>query len=318
MLIKKPSDLNLPYSEVTPKAAYLDRRKFMTGLGLAGAAALVGREAFQMAQPDEVAHANTKLSFGKSAYSDKQTPTSLKDITTYNNFYEFGTDKDEPAEYAGTLKTRPWTVAIEGEVKKPQTIDIDSLVKLAPLEERIYRHRCVEGWSMVIPWIGFPLSTVIKRADPTSKAKFVQFFTLFDSHQMPKAGNLLEWPYREGLRLDEAMHPLTILVFGLYGELLPNQNGAQVRIHVPWKYGFKRAKSILKIRFLSKQPETTWNTMAPTEYGFYSNVNPGVDHPRWTQATERVMEGALIAPSIPRQMFSDYGKLVAGMYNGMD
>src|SRR5438045_986058 len=225
MLIKKPSDINLPYSEVTPKSAFVDRRKFLTGLGLAGAAAFTGFEALRIAQPEDTVHANTKLSFGKSGYSDTQSPTALKDITSYNNYYEFGTDKDEPSEYAGTLKTRPWTVAIEGEVKKPQTIDIDSLLKLAPLEERIYRHRCVEGWSMVIPWIGFPLSALINRAQPTSKAKFVQFFTLMDSKQMPRAGNLLEWPYREGLRMDEAMHPLTILVFGLYGEVLPNQNG---------------------------------------------------------------------------------------------
>lgn len=318
MLIKKPSDLNLPYSEVTPKAAYLDRRKFLTGMGLAGAAMLAGFEAFKMAHPDEVAHASTKLSFGKSAYSEKQTPTSFKDITTYNNYYEFGTDKDEPSQYAGTLKTRPWTVAIEGEVTKSQTIDIDSLMKLAPLEERVYRHRCVEGWSMVIPWIGFPLSALINRAQPTSKAKYVQFLTLFDRQQMTHAGNVLDWPYSEGLRLDEAMHPLTILVFGLYGEVLPNQNGAPVRIHVPWKYGFKSAKSIVKIRFVEQQPPTTWNGMAADEYGFYSNVNPEVDHPRWSQATERVIGAGLFSARKPTQMFNGYGKLVAGMYNGMD
>jgi methionine sulfoxide reductase catalytic subunit len=318
MLIKKPSDLNLPYSEVTPKAAYLDRRKFLSGLGLTGAAAFAGFEAFKMADPDEVAQASTKLTFGKSAYSDTQTPTSFKDITTYNNYYEFGTDKDDPARYAGTLKTRPWTVAVEGEVKKPQTIDIDSLMKLAPLEERIYRHRCVEGWSMVIPWVGFPLSTLINRAQPTSKAKYVQFITLFDRKQMPEAGNVLDWPYSEGLRMDEAMHPLTILVFGLYGEVLPNQNGAPVRIHVPWKYGFKSAKSIVKIRFVEQQPPTTWNGMAANEYGFYSNVNPEVDHPRWSQATERVIGGGLFAARKPTQMFNGYGKLVASMYSGMD
>src|SRR3954465_8818775 len=318
MLIKKPSDINLPYSEVTPRSAFLDRRKFLAGLGLVGAAAFTGYEAFQMAQPSEVAHANTKLSFGKSGYSDTQSPTSMKDITTYNNFYEFGTDKDDPSQYAGTLKTRPWTVAIEGEVKKPQTIDIDSLMKLAPLEERIYRHRCVEGWSMVIPWIGFPLSALINRAQPTSKARYVQFVTLFDRQQMPHAGNVLDWPYREGLRMDEAMHPLTILVFGLYGEVLPNQNGAPVRIHVPWKYGFKSAKSIVKIRFVSEQPQTTWSGMAANEYGFYSNVNPGVDHPRWTQASERVIGAGLFSARKPTEMFNGYGNLVASMYAGMD
>jgi sulfoxide reductase catalytic subunit YedY len=318
MLIKKPSDLNLPYSEVTPKSAFLDRRKFLAGLALTGTAAFAGYEAFKMAEPDEVAHANTKLSFGKSAYSDTQAPTSLKDITSYNNYYEFGTDKGDPAQYAGTLKTRPWTVAIEGEVKKPQTIDIDSLMKLAPLEERIYRHRCVEGWSMVIPWIGFPLSALIDRSQPTSKAKYVEFITLFDRQQMPHAGNVLDWPYREGLRMDEAMHPLTILVFGLYGEVLPNQNGAPVRIHVPWKYGFKSAKSIVKIRFIEQQPETTWSTMAPNEYGFFSNVNPEVDHPRWSQANERVIGAGLFSARKPTQLFNGYGKLVAGMYNGMD
>ncbi|MFL6300679.1 MAG: protein-methionine-sulfoxide reductase catalytic subunit MsrP [Terriglobales bacterium] len=318
MLIKKNSGLNRPYSEVTPASAYFNRRKFLHGLVAAAASSVVSARAFGSMLYENAPSTNTQLSFGKSQYSDSQTPTPLKYITGYNNYYEFGADKDEPAKYAGTLKTRPWTVSIEGEVKNRETIDIDALMKLAPLEERIYRHRCVEGWSMVIPWIGFPLSTLIRRADPTSKAKFVQFFTLFDSHQMPKAGNLLEWPYREGLRLDEAMHPLTILVFGLYGELLPNQNGAPVRIHVPWKYGFKSAKSIVKIRFLSKQPETTWNTMAPTEYGFYSNVNPGVDHPRWTQATERVIGAGLFSARKPTEMFNGYGNLVASMYAGMD
>jgi sulfoxide reductase catalytic subunit YedY len=318
MVIKKQDEINLPYSEVTPKSAFLDRRKFLTGMALTGAAALAGFEALRMAQPDEVAHANTKLSYGKSAYSDTAKPASFKDITTYNNYYEFGTSKDEPAQYAGTLKTRPWTVAIEGEVKKPQTIDIDSLMKLAPLEERIYRHRCVEGWSMVIPWIGFPLSALINRAQPTSKAKYVQFITLFDRQQMPHADNVLDWPYHEGLRMDEAMHPLTILVFGLYGEVLPNQNGAPVRVHVPWKYGFKSAKSIVKIRFVTEQPEATWNMMAPNEYGFYSNVNPEVDHPRWSQASERVIGAGLFSARKPTQLFNGYGKLVGSMYSGMD
>ena len=313
MLIKKRDEINLPYSEVTPRSAF-DRRKFLTGMALTGAAAFAGFEAFKLAQPDEIAHAATKLSFGKSAYSDTQTPTSFKDITSYNNYYEFGTDKDEPVQYAGTLKTRPWTVAIEGEVKKPQTIDIDSLMKVAPLEERIYRHRCVEGWSMVIPWIGFPLSALINRAEPTSKAKYVQFITLFDRQQMPHAGNVLDWPYSEGLRMDEAMHPLTILVFGLYGEVLPNQNGAPVRIHVPWKYGFKSAKSIVKIRFVNEQPETTWSSEAPGRYGFYSNVNPD----QWGQESERVIGAGLFSARKPTQLFNGYGKLVGSLYSGMD
>jgi len=318
MVIKKQDEINLPYSEVTPKKVFFDRRKFLGGMALTGAAAFAGFEAFKMAEPEEVAHANTKLSFGKSAYSDTEKPTLLKDITSYNNYYEFGTDKDEPARYAGTLKTRPWTIAIEGEVKKPQTMDIDSLMKLAPLEERVYRHRCVEGWSMVIPWVGFPLSALIDRAQPTSKAKYVQFITLFDRQQMPHAGNVLDWPYSEGLRMDEAMHPLTILVFGLYGDVLPNQNGAPVRVHVPWKYGFKSAKSIVKIRFVEQQPETTWNIMAPNEYGFYSNVNPEVDHPRWSQASERVIGAGLFSARKPTQPFNGYGKLVANLYSGMD
>jgi len=313
----KPSRFSLPYSEVTPKARFLDRRKFLGHLTLGGAA-LTGLTS--LAGPDEnhSGSAAQKLSFSKSQYSDIRQPAPLKYITNYNNYYEFGSEKDEPAKYAGTLQTRPWSVTIEGEVKKSQQIDIDTLLKLAPLEERVYRHRCVEGWSMVIPWIGFPLSALINKAEPTSKAKFVQFFTLHDRKQMPHAGTLLDWPYREGLRMDEAMHPLTILVFGLYGDVLPNQNGAPVRIHVPWKYGFKSAKSIVKIRFVSKEPETTWNTMAPSEYGFYANVNPTVDHPRWSQATERVIGAGLFSARRQTEIFNGYGNFVGSMYAGMD
>jgi methionine sulfoxide reductase catalytic subunit len=316
MLIKKPSDLNLPYSEVTPKAAYLDRRKFLTGLGLASAAAMAGLEAFKMAHPDEVAHASTKLSFGKSAYSEKQTPTSFKDITTYNNYYEFGTDKDEPSQYAGTLKTRPWTVAIEGEVTKSQTIDIDSLMKLAPLEERVYRHRCVEGWSMVIPWVGFPLGNFLKQVEPLGKAKYVEFTTVFRPSEMPgQNGGVLDWPYVEGLRLDEAMNPLAILAVGLYGDVLPNQDGAPIRLVVPWKYGFKGIKSIVHIKLVENQPRSTWNVSAPNEYGFYSNVNPTVDHPRWSQASERRIGEFLKRKTL---MFNGYEQQVASLYSGMD
>jgi sulfoxide reductase catalytic subunit YedY len=316
MLIKKNTLINLPYSEVTPQSSYLDRRKILKGIGLGGAA-LAGLGSFESLF-SATAYADAKLSFVKSGYSTADAPASPQYITHYNNYYEFGADKDQPAKYSGTLQTRPWTISIEGEVKKPETIDIDALIKLAPLEERVYRHRCVEGWSMVIPWVGFSLSKLINRAQPTSKAKYVQFFTLFDKQQMPRAGTLLDWPYREGLRMDEAMHPLTILAFGLYGEVLPNQSGAPVRIHVPWKYGFKSAKSIVKIRFVKNQPDTTWNTQAPGEYGFYANVNPTVDHPRWSQATERVIGAGLFSARKPTQLFNGYGDLVASMYGGMD
>jgi sulfoxide reductase catalytic subunit YedY len=244
----------------------------------------------------------------------------FKDIAGYNNFYEFGTDKSDPAHNAGKLKTRPWTIKIEGAVAKPQTIDIDSLMKLHPIEERIIRHRCVEGWSMVMPLDGFSLSELIKVAQPLGKAQYIQFLTLDDPSQMPgEREGILDWPYSEGLRMDEAMHPLSMLVFGLYGEYMPNQNGAPVRVHIPWKYGFKSAKSISKIRFVEKQPKTAWNTEAPNEYGFYSNVNPNVDHPRWSQKTERRITGSFLGDlkRIPTRMFNGYDE-VASLYAGMD
>jgi sulfoxide reductase catalytic subunit YedY len=246
--------------------------------------------------------------------------TDYQDATTYNNFYEFGTDKSDPAHNAGKLQTRPWTVAIEGNVAKPQTLDLDQLMKLAPMEERLYRLRCVEGWSMVIPWIGFSLSELIKRVEPTGNAKYVEFVTLADPKQMPYVGSrVLDWPYVEGLRMDEAMHPLTMLVFGMYGEVLPNQNGAPLRLAVPWKYGFKSGKSIVKIRFVEQQPRTAWVKSAAQEYGFYSNVNPTVDHPRWSQATERrIGEGGLFAKKRPTLMFNGYEAQVAQLYAGMD
>jgi sulfoxide reductase catalytic subunit YedY len=245
--------------------------------------------------------------------------TSYQDVTTYNNFYEFGTDKSEPAQAAHTLQTRPWQISIEGEVKKPFVLDIDSLMKLAPLEERVYRHRCVEGWSMVIPWIGYSLSALIKKAEPTGNAKYIEFTSLADKRQMPGVRDpVLEWPYVEGLRLDEANHPLALLTLGLYGEVLPNQNGAPVRIAVPWKYGFKSAKSIVKIRFTKDQPRTAWNLTAPQEYGFYSNVNPEVDHPRWSQASERrIGEDGLFSRKRKTLMFNGYNE-VASLYTGMD
>jgi methionine sulfoxide reductase catalytic subunit len=252
---------------------------------------------------------------------EKVTP--YQDATTYNNFYEFGTDKGDPVKYAGTLKPRPWTVQIEGAVKKPMTLGIEELLKLAPMEERIYRLRCVEGWSMVIPWAGYSLSALINKVEPTGNAKFVEFITLADKAQMPGlSSSVLDWPYIEALRLDEAMQPLTLLTFGAYGEVLPNQMGAPVRLIVPWKYGFKSGKSIVKIRFVEKQPKTSWEKSAPQEYGFYSNVNPDVPHPRWSQATERRIDGAsginaLIAPRKKTLLFNGYSE-VAPLYAGMD
>jgi len=242
-------------------------------------------------------------------------------VTSYNNFYEFGTDKSDPAAYASTLQTRPWTISIEGLVKKPLTLDIDALLKLAPIEERIYRLRCVEGWSMVIPWDGYSLSKLIHQVEPLGSAKYVEFISLADRKQMPGVkSNILDWPYREGLRMDEAMNPLTLLTLGLYGEVLPKQNGAPVRIVVPWKYGFKSAKSLVKIRFTEEMPKTSWSQFDSREYGFYSNVNPQVDHPRWSQATERRIGDpkGMFAPKIKTQMFNGYADQVASMYAGMD
>jgi sulfoxide reductase catalytic subunit YedY len=247
--------------------------------------------------------------------------TSYKDVTTYNNFYEFGTDKADPARNAHTLKTRPWTVSVEGLVNKPKVWDIDALLKLAPMEERVYRFRCVEGWSMVIPWIGYSLSHLIKASEPQGSAKYIEFISLADPKQMPGVNSrVLNWPYTEGLRLDEAMNPLALLTFGLYGEVLPNQNGAPIRINVPWKYGFKSAKSIVKIRITDKEPATSWKVSAPYEYGFYSNVNPEVNHPRWSQATERRIgaEGGMFAPKIKTLPFNGYAEQVAHLYKGMD
>jgi sulfoxide reductase catalytic subunit YedY len=260
----------------------------------------------------------TRSAVAGATVIDKATPYA--DATSYNNYYEFGTDKSDPARHAGRLKTRPWTVTVEGEVKKPAVFDIDALLKLATMEERIYRLRCVEGWSMVIPWVGYPLAELIRRVEPTGNAKFVQFVTLADKAQMPGlSSGVLDWPYVEGLRLDEAMHPLTLLAFGLYGEVLPNQNGAPVRLVVPWKYGFKSGKSITRIRFVEKQPRTSWESAAASEYGFYSNVNPKVDHPRWSQATERrIGEDGLFARKRPTLMFNGYEPQVGQLYAGMD
>jgi sulfoxide reductase catalytic subunit YedY len=305
MLVKKPSDIRS--SEITSKSAYLDRRTFLTGAAaLAAAAAL-----------PKIALANEKIpNLGKSGFSTSEKQTPYKDITNYNNFYEFSTDKYEPAALARNFRTRPWTVKVDGDVQKAKTFDIDTLLKLSTQEERIYRHRCVEGWSMVIPWVGYSFSKLIEQVQPLGKAKYVEFTSIADASQMPGIQRgVLDWPYTEGLRLDEAMHPLTLLVFGLYGETLPNQDGAPIRIHVPWKYGFKSAKSIVRIRFTSSQPATAWNKSAPNEYGFYSNVNPKVDHPRWSQARERRIGEIFKRETL---MFNGYGDQVASMYSGMD
>ncbi len=311
-------------SEITPVAAYERRRDMLKLLatGAAGAtlAAWAGRDALaQVARPNKLAAlAGARSAVAGAVTMEKLTP--YVDVTGYNNFYEFGTDKSDPAQNAHTLKTRPWTVTIEGEVKKPKVFDLDELLKLAPMEERIYRLRCVEGWSMVIPWVGYSLSELIKKVEPTGNAKYVEFVTLADPKTMPFVGSrVLEWPYVEGLRMDEAMHPLSLLSFGLYGEVLPNQSGAPVRMVLPWKYGFKSGKSIVKIRFVEKEPGTAWNKAAKNEYGFYSNVNPNVDHPRWSQATERrIGEDGLFAKKRPTLMFNGYEAQVGQLYAGMD
>jgi sulfoxide reductase catalytic subunit YedY len=277
------------------------------------------RRSSEMDQP--VAADGMKLSgIVKSQFSTTEKPTSFKDITNYNNYYEFSTDKYEPNGLSRNFRTRPWTVKIDGLVKQAKTLDIDSIMKLAPLEERIYRHRCVEGWSMVIPWVGFPLSTLIKQADPLGKAKFVAFETIKSPDQLPnqRRRDVLPWPYVEGLRMDEAMHPLAILVVGLYDEVLPNVDGAPLRLAVPWKYGFKSIKAIVRISFTDFMPPTTWNQMAPDEYGFYSNVNPTKDHPRWSQASERKIGASIFAAKQPTLMFNGYADQVAGLYSGMD
>lgn len=321
MVIRSKNSADPPYSEVTPKEQYVNRRTFIAAATSAAALLALGKFGKDQLDPD-VAEAGAKLDYKQSPLSttgEKLTP--LKNVTSYNNFYEFGTDKSDPARNAHTLKTRPWTVSIEGMVKKPKKLDIDSLMKLSALEERVYRMRCVEGWSMVIPWIGYSLSAALKAAEPLPGARYVAFETLKDPNQMPGQkpnvfGQMnLEYPYVEGLRLDEAMHPLAILAFGLYGEVMPNQNGAPVRLVVPWKYGFKGIKSIVKIKLVKDQPRTTWNIMQPSEYGFYSNVNPDVDHPRWSQATERRIGEFTKRKTL---MFNGYADQVQGLYAGMD
>ncbi|HXM64564.1 MAG TPA: protein-methionine-sulfoxide reductase catalytic subunit MsrP [Terriglobales bacterium] len=314
MMIKKPADIQS--SEITPKSLYLNRRKFLAGAAAAGAAAIAGLSLGELVSPSTIVQADAKIEgIKKSSFSTNETITPFKDVTNYNNYYEFSTDKYEPAGLAKNFKTRPWTVTIDGAVDKKQVLDVDTIIKMAAPEERIYRHRCVEGWSIVVPWVGFSLSELINKAKPTSKAKFVEFTTIEDPKQMPgQRGRVLDWPYVEGLRMDEAMHPLALLCFGMYGDALPNQDGAPLRIVVPWKYGFKSGKAIVRIRFSDSQPQTTWAEMSPREYGFYANVNPNVDHPRWSQAKERRLGEFLKRPTL---MFNGYDQ-VASLYTGMD
>ena len=315
MLIKKADDIRS--SEITPKDLYLNRRKFLAGTAMTGAAAAAtGLGLKELLVPSSTVRAGEKIAgIQKSPLSTTEKITPYKDVTHYNNYYEFSTEKEEPADLAKNFKTRPWTVTIDGDVKQKQKLDLDAILKFAAPEERIYRHRCVEGWSIVVPWVGFSLNELIKRAEPLGKAKYVEFTTILDPRQMPGQNrSVLQWPYVEGLRMDEAMHPLALLCFGMYGEALPNQDGAPLRVVLPWKYGFKSAKAIDRIRFTDKQPSNTWNISAPNEYGFYSNVNPGVDHPRWSQKTERRLGEFLKRPTL---MFNGYDQ-VASLYSGMD
>ena len=317
MLIKRGGDIK--GGEITDQALYLNRRAFMAGAAaLALAPGMAAAPGAAVAAPPA---AGQPLAAARNkAFDIPDAATKFQDATTYNNFYEFGVNKDDPSSLAGTLKPRPWKVQVDGLVHNPATFDVDDILKMAPLEERVYRLRCVEGWSMVIPWIGFPLSVLLKRVDPTGSAKYVEFSTLVDPNQFPgqKKGLFnfggLDWPYTEGLRLDEALHPLTLLTVGMYGQVLPNQNGAPIRVVIPWKYGFKSAKSIVRIRLTADEPKTAWNKAAPQEYGFYSNVNPKVDHPRWSQATERRIGEFRRRETL---MWNGYDQ-VAGLYAGMD
>jgi sulfoxide reductase catalytic subunit YedY len=316
MLIRTRTEI--ASSEITPKAAYeafsADRRRFLARMGMAGAGMAAG------AMFPRLMQAETKLTAAPTSYKVSDATTPEAKAKSYNNFYEFGTDKGDPARNAHTLRTRPWSVKVEGLVEKPQTIDIDTLMRFKPIEERVYRFRCVEAWSMVIPWDGYPLAEFIKAMNPLPTAKYIVFNSLDDSSQEPEIGSSgINPPYQEGLRMDEAVNPLTLLTFGSYGETLANQQGAPVRVIVPWKYGFKSAKSIVKIKFVAKQPSTTWNDLNSSEYGFYSNVNPTVDHPRWSQAHERLLNSNSIFPkTVPTLPFNGYANEVAGLYAGMD
>ncbi len=315
MLIKRPDDIRP--SEITDEAIYRDRRRFLgtvaagSGLLLAG-----GLAASWLGRPAQAAEGRALPGVVPGPYGTDEAQTPWEDVTTYNNFYEFGTGKDDPARHAGSLRTEPWSVTVEGEVGRPGVYDLEDILRPHTLEERVYRLRCVEAWSMVIPWVGFPLGELLKRFEPTSRAKYVEFTTLHDPEQMPgQRWPILEWPYVEGLRMDEAMHPLTILAVGLYGKVLPNQNGAPLRLVVPWKYGFKSIKSIVRIRLTEQAPVNTWQAMQSSEYGFYANVNPALDHPRWSQARERRIGEWRKRDTLP---FNGYAEQVAHLYRGMD
>ncbi|MGD8592447.1 MAG: protein-methionine-sulfoxide reductase catalytic subunit MsrP [Gammaproteobacteria bacterium] len=313
MLIKRPDDIKP--SEVTDETIYHQRRRFLKTSAHTTLTALAGIHLVGLV-PNEALAALKWSTIAPSPLSTDEKKTDFQDVTSYNNFYEFSTDKEAPARLAKNFKTSPWTVSVEGEINKPASYQLEDFVKPHQLEERIYRHRCVEAWSMVIPWVGIPLRDVIKRFEPTSKAKYVEFTTLYDPEQMPgQRRRVLNWPYVEGLRMDEAMHPLTILAVGLYGQVLPNQNGAPLRLVVPWKYGFKSIKSIVKIRFTQTQPQTTWALAGPGEYGFYANVNPQVDHPRWSQSRERRIGEFFKRDTL---MLNGYAEQVAHLYQGMD
>jgi len=314
MLIRKAPDLT--YADITPKSVYADRRKFLRAMGIVGATVAAGKSLFDLALPPQTVFAATQFTgLAKSPFSTTEKQNSLNDVSHYNNFYEFGSEKSDPAKNAQNFKTSPWTVSVEGDVKTPRKFSMEEILKLAPLEERIYRHRCVERWSIVVPWIGFSFNVLAKLVEPTPKARYVAFETFFDRRQMPHAGGGIDFPYVEGLRLDEAMNPLALLSVGMYGETLPPQDGAPVRMIIPWKYGYKSIKSLVKIRFQEKEPPTTWNRYSSEEYGFYSNVNPNVDHPRWSQSKERRLGEIFMRSTV---MFNGYGDQVAGMYNGMD
>ena len=325
MLIKRPQDIKS--SEITPESTFKQRRallKTALAMGLIKAAGASAQELTPITRDDLPSRTppfpDGRLTGLESWPSDVDAePTAFEDVTGYNNYYEFGTGKTDPARYAHTLEPHPWTVTIEGEADRTGTFAFEDLIKGHALEERIYRFRCVEAWSMVVPWVGFPLGDLLRRFQPNSRAKYVQFFTLNDPEQMPGVRYpVLRWPYREGLTIEEAMHPLTLLTIGLYGQVLPNQNGAPLRLVVPWKYGFKSIKSIVRIRFMEEQPQTSWNMANAREYGFYSNVNPDKDHPRWSQATERVLGGGLFSSRIPTLLFNGYADQVASLYTGLD
>jgi sulfoxide reductase catalytic subunit YedY len=318
MLIKKPADIR--ESEVTPPELYLRRREFIKAAGSLAAVAATAAVGSSIASESEAAQNPNAYKFPElkkgGPFNTDEKLNSYRDVTTYNNFYEFGLDKGDPARYAHTLKPRPWSIVVDGECNKKGTYNIEDIVKWFPLEERIYRMRCVEAWSMVIPWVGFQLGDMIKRFEPTPKAKYVEFRTLVDLKQMPgQTEPNLQWPYTEGLRMDEAMHPLTLMAVGLYGEVLPNQNGAPIRLVVPWKYGFKGVKSIVRMRFTESQPMNTWQLTRASEYGFFANVNPAVDHPRWSQASERRIGELFRRKTLP---FNGYADQVASLYAGMD